>query len=725
MSTQGSEPNPPQPTSSLQSMLARLRGMMQTLKSNDPPPGKVDESRTELLPTWDLPKFAEASPQPASAGPDEGASLPVAEVPTSPPVGSLDAVPGHAAAVEPERPPEVGGILCQACCAMNPAEQTYCEACGWIFPPPGTSAPATEPARIRNRYQLIKMIGERGACQLFQAIDQTEPETTALAVLVLREPRVRTGSEPVSLEPAPIEAKLAETDTQSDTALTPAEAAPLPSKWPSSAWFLDRVELSKHGTWPRYGEQFEEGDFAYLVLEAPNGLSLWDAWDDPAATEAIRFRWLIQIAETMQELHARGAVLEALRPEHVLIAPDGRVRISDLTQLLPCPLPAEAQLRAGLYSAPELVLASDKTDARSDLYAFGAMLYALHLGRELTETDFELQGVPKPILQQFADCHPLFGRLISKTFCRDVNLRFPTAEACREDPTGFTELLGLLRKCQASLDRVRLEVGAWSSTGMVRSGNEDAFAVLQVCQCFEDGFEDHVLLLAADGMGGSDAGEVAARMTIQSLLKKVASQKPWSLVGSQSKRDSLDSGITGHFLDSATVRLSLIALISEVNKEVYAAAREEDGRRGMGCTLEFVYLGGDFFAVGHVGDSRTYHLHRGQLRQVTEDQTWVQRMVALGAMTQQEATEHPRRSELQQAMGGQPDVQPVVYEGRLVPGDAILVCSDGVTNHLPPVMLQEILQRNTSAEACARQIINWTNLYGGTDNSTALVVRAR
>ncbi len=725
MSTQGSEPNSPQPTSSLQSMLARLRGMMQTLKSNDPPPGKIDENRTELLPTWDLPKFTEASPQPAPAGPDEGASLPVPDVPSSPPVESLGAVPGHPAAVETEPTTAVGGIYCQACCAMNPAGQTYCEACGWIFPPPGTSAPATEQARIRNRYQLIKMIGERGACQLFQAIDQTEPETTALAVLVLREPRVLAGSELISSGPTPVEAILAEADTQSDTAPTPAEAAPLPSKWPSSAWFLDRVELSKHGTWPRYGEQFEEGDFAYLVLESPNGLSLWDAWDDPAATEAIRFGWLIQIAETMQELHARGAVLEALRPENVLIAPDGRVRISDLTQLLPCPLPAQAQLRAGLYSAPELILASDKADARSDLYAFGAMLYALHLGRELTETDFELQGVPKPILQRFADCHPLFGRLISKTFCRDVNLRFPTAEACREDPTGFTELLGLLRNCQASLDRVRLEVGAWSSTGMVRSGNEDAFAVLQACQCFEDGFEDHVLLLAADGMGGSDAGEVAARMTIQSLLKKVVSQKPWSLVGSQSKRNSLDSGETGHLLDLATVRLSLIALISEVNKEVYAAAREEQGRRGMGCTLEFVYLGGDSFAVGHVGDSRTYHLHRGQLRQVTEDQTWVQRMVALGAMTQQEAAEHPRRSELQQAMGGQPDVQPVVYEGRLVPGDAILVCSDGVTNHLSPDMLQEILQRSTSAEACARQIINWTNLYGGTDNSTALVVRAR
>jgi protein phosphatase len=225
-------------------------------------------------------------------------------------------------------------------------------------------------------------------------------------------------------------------------------------------------------------------------------------------------------------------------------------------------------------------------------------------------------------------------------------------------------------------------------------------------------------------MGGSDAGEIAARMTIQSLLRKIVSQKPWSFFATAAAA-ATETSEGSQLLNSATIRLSLVALISEANKEVFTSAREGAGRRGMGCTLEAVYLAGDRFAVGHVGDSRTYLLHRGQLRQITEDQTWVQRMVAIGAMSQEEAQDHPRRSELQQAIGGQAEVQPAVYEGRLVPGDVILVCSDGVTTHLAPEMIQEVLQRNTSAEACARQIINWTNLYGGTDNSTALVVRAK
>lgn len=725
MSTHGSEPNPPQPTSSLQSMLARLRGMMQTLKSNDPPPSRPTDVAPEFLPTWDLAKTPEPAPPPpvAVVAPEAVSTDPVhagaVAVPAAEPT-ALEAGPVPPGPHQPETPQAPSGIRCPACCAVNPSGQTYCEACGWIFPPEGTLKPVGAEETVRGRFRLLKVIGERGSCQLFQSIDQAGEERTALAVLLMREPL----AEPTGEAGTPVTGEAESVDREASTSEASAVTATVASAWPSLSWFLDRIELTRFGAWPRYVEQFAEGGFRYLVFEAPTGISLWDAWDDPAATESLRFGWLIQIAETMQELHERGAVLESLRPENVVIAQDGRVRIADITQLLPCPLPEHAPLRAGLYSAPELILSSDQADARSDLYAFGAMLYALHLGRELTETDFEMHGVPKPILQRFADCHPLFGRLISKTFCRDVNMRFPTPEASQEDPSGFAELLALLGTGQTSLDRVRLEVGAWSSTGMVRTGNEDAFAVLQASHCFEDGIEDRVLLLAADGMGGSDAGEIAARMAIQSILKKIVAQKAWSFFGVPAPADK-DSGGSGQFLDSATVRLSLIALISEANKEVLTAAREGVGRRGMGCTLEVVYLAGDSFAIGHVGDSRTYLLHRGQLRQITEDQTWVQRMVAIGAMTPAEAQEHPRRSELQQAIGGLAEVQPAVYEGRLVPGDVILVCSDGVTSHLSPEMLQEILQRQPSAEACARQIINWTNLYGGSDNSTALVVKAK
>ena len=87
----------------------------------------------------------------------------------------------------------------------------------------------------------------------------------------------------------------------------------------------------------------------------------------------------------------------------------------------------------------------EKVDARCDLYSFGAMIYALLLGRELTESEFLGPGSPKPVFNDYPDIHPALGRLLLKTFNRQVEARFPTDEAVKEDPTGFTELIRTLR----------------------------------------------------------------------------------------------------------------------------------------------------------------------------------------------------------------------------------------------------------------------------------------
>src|SRR5262249_42465719 len=121
---------------------------------------------------------------------------------------------------------------------------------------------------------------------------------------------------------------------------------------------------------------------------------------------------------------------------------------------------------------------------------------------------------------------------------------------------------------------------------------------------------------------------------------------------------------------------------------------------------------------------RTYHLHEGRLMQLTRDQTWVHRMVELGALTAREAEEHPRRSELQQAIGGHPDVEPALYDSALKPGDWVLVCSDGLSNHIPADTLKEMLQTAPSAEWAARRLVNYVNLAGATDNATVVAIRA-
>jgi protein phosphatase len=148
------------------------------------------------------------------------------------------------------------------------------------------------------------------------------------------------------------------------------------------------------------------------------------------------------------------------------------------------------------------------------------------------------------------------------------------------------------------------------------------------------------------------------------------------------------------------------------------------GRRGMGCTAEAVYAHGRDLIIGHVGDSRTYHLQAGNLTQVTRDQTWVNRMVEMGAMSPEEAEQHPRRSELAQAIGGYPDVEPVLYDATLKPGDWVVVCSDGLSNHVDDNTLKEILLAGKSAESVARRLVNLANLEEAADNATVVVIRA-
>jgi PPM family protein phosphatase len=497
------------------------------------------------------------------------------------------------------------------------------------------------------------------------------------------------------------------------------EDPPLPadgSIWPSLAWEERLRGRCKHMGLPRVLGRFNDHDYAYLALEVPHGVNLWDAWDDPAWPTAEKFGWLIQLADLFQVLHAAGAILEELRPDQVVLTPAGQVVLTDTGNLLPLPLPRDVPIVATCATPPEL-LTGAWIDARSDLFCFGALVYSLLLGRELTDLDFHAPGVPKSYLERFPAAHPLLGRLLSKTFVADVDRRFPTSEGVAEDPTGFHELINMLEQCQRTLGRVRLETASWSTTGMVRSGNEDAFAVLQTSVGRQDELEDYTLVMVADGMGGSEAGEVAAALAVKSLYETLGTQPPFSRV-------SEETDVTPPTICREQYGTRVTEALKEANRRVYLASRQGIGRRGMGCTAEVIFSDGRHLVVGHVGDSRTYRLSRGKLTQITKDQTYISRLLEQGEITPEEAEIHPRRAELQQAIGGWSDVDPQVADVPLEPGDWVLVCSDGLSNQIKAPIIQAVLERSSSAESAARHLINLANLYGAGDNVTAVVMHA-
>jgi serine/threonine protein phosphatase PrpC len=698
-----------------------LLGMVESLKPSEPTPPEE-----EVLPTWDAPGAA-----PPEAVPVQPPPLPAAEAPAAPPAEP----PAPVAAPAP----------CPICDAPRAPGRTYCDSCGYIFPPddgraavPAAAAAAPVAAVVRDRYELGERLGERLGVERYRGTDRTSGAPVVI-VRTAAPPMVEAipEAEPVPEAEPPTDPSERETeeipigfDDPIPTSLPgtgPPQTAPA---FPTPAWEEKVLHAANHPFLPQVIDSFADGGFEYLVEEVPAGRPLWDAWDDPEATMEQRFTWLKHLAEQARALHQAGALPESLRPEMVVVTGDGRGRLADLSELLPLPVPPEAPIRGSLYTAPELASHGGRADARANLYSFGALLYSLHVGRELTEMDFDHPGTPKAFIPRFPDSHPAFGRLMMKTFTRDVSARFPTDEAMREDATGFAELIRTLDVCGRTLDNVRLEIAAWTTTGMVRTGNEDAFALLHACESRQDDVGECALLLLADGMGGYDAGEVAAALAVQHLRRNLLAQKPFAALAGATAFPSDVPRAEGNAPTPLRVneaKALLRAALKEANRAVYQASRGPNpvGKRGMGCTAEVVYVDGRNVVVGHVGDSRTYHLHEGRLVQLTRDQTLVNRLVELGQLTAEEADNHPRKNELQQAIGGQPDVEPGVSSGVMKPGDWVVVCSDGVTNHVKDRELAQMLQGEAvSAEMAARRLVNLVNIEGATDNATIVVIRA-
>ncbi len=711
------------------------------------PVNPTDEAAAdELLPSWDV----DPPPAPPTAIPvaepiagDAPEAVPVAEVVEAAPVAEPAEAPPPAFAAPP-------AIPCPVCQSPHVGKNPYCSDCGYYFSAEelsaaasGSAAPAAPPApavRLQDRFEVGAKVSERQGVQRFRGLDHAA--TPPAPVWVVRQP-LPPSAEPVEpesaesteLEPAGGEAEedlLPGFDDFPPSALVSTAILPARPVWPSVGWERNLLQETEHPALPRVLASFIEDNCEYLIEEVPQGRLLWDAWDDPESGAEQRFGWLAQVAEAMDYLHRQDVILEGVRPDIIVVSADGLARLADLSDLLPLPPPPDAPVRGTLYTAPELTAGQGQADARADLYSFGAMVYALHVGRELTEMDFIRPGDPKPFIPRFPDIHPAFGRLLTKTFRKSVGDRFPSDEAGKEDPTGFTELIRTLNALRRTFDDVRMEIASWTTTGIVRTGNEDAYALLHACETRQDDRAESALILLCDGMGGYEAGEVAAALAIQVLRKYLTTQKPFEALSGASAfpADALAPGgrPEGHAappLDVEGAKKLLKNALKEANKAVFTASRAPGSkRRGMGCTAEAVYLDGRNVVVGHVGDSRTYHLSEGRLVQLTRDQTLVNRLVELGTLTPEEAETHPRRNELQQAVGGQPDVEPGVYHGFLKPGDWVVVCSDGLTNHVNAADLQQMLQSEaSSAEMAARRLVNLANIEGATDNATVVVVR--
>jgi serine/threonine protein phosphatase PrpC len=236
--------------------------------------------------------------------------------------------------------------------------------------------------------------------------------------------------------------------------------------------------------------------------------------------------------------------------------------------------------------------------------------------------------------------------------------------------------------------------------GRVRDHNEDAMLL-----------DDHNgVFVVADGMGGTNAGEVASSMVVDEVRRQAralsASLKDHGADPDQGRRWAL------HYLPQ---------VIEQANRLVYEAGQRDQSCRGMGTTVVMLLPVGDEAYVCHVGDSRLYLLRKQELFQVTEDHSFVQKLVRQGRITPEEALDHPRKNLITRCIGIQPQVQVDSLYLDLQAGDSFLLCSDGLTDMLDDGQIHSLMLRHRG-QALVDAAIDAANRAGGRDNITVLLL---
>jgi protein phosphatase len=249
-----------------------------------------------------------------------------------------------------------------------------------------------------------------------------------------------------------------------------------------------------------------------------------------------------------------------------------------------------------------------------------------------------------------------------------------------------------------------LDVGSASDVGRVRDSNEDAMLAL------EAGGPGAVLVAVADGMGGHNAGEVASAIAVQSLRR----------IFSELSQAPLERAA-----ESESSQAELERAVEQANEAIWEAACADVEKEGMGTTLVCALVGATGeVTIANVGDSRAYAVTDGQARLVTVDHTWVSDQVRLGQLSAEEARTSPYRHLLTRSLGATPRVQVALYRDvRLAPGDALVLCSDGVTSYLDSKDLSREVAQAETAQQAAERLVKLAVRRGGADNATAVVVR--
>ena len=237
---------------------------------------------------------------------------------------------------------------------------------------------------------------------------------------------------------------------------------------------------------------------------------------------------------------------------------------------------------------------------------------------------------------------------------------------------------------------------AKSDLGKVREMNQDYYYI-------SNSLDEVQLYLLADGMGGYNGGEIASKLAVQTAKNY----------------------IENNFKEIEKDKDSIIQLLGSsmeyANMVVYEKSKENAELQGMGTTLEICLIYNNKVYIGHVGDSRIYRIRKEFIRKLTQDHSYVQKLVADGTITKEEAAHHPQKNMLMKALGCNAFVEPDVMVKGFLKDDILIMCSDGLTNMVDQETIYKMASKNI--EQAPKDLVELANNNGGYDNITVVVIK--
>jgi len=248
-----------------------------------------------------------------------------------------------------------------------------------------------------------------------------------------------------------------------------------------------------------------------------------------------------------------------------------------------------------------------------------------------------------------------------------------------------------------------IHVAGKTDVGLVRANNEDNLGFDTGCGVF----------VVCDGMGGQAAGERASKVAVDTVM------------GYFRHQNNESGEIFGKVFERLSMRANALArAIQLANQNIHEESSRDLKYNGMGSTIVALAVEGDEFSVAHVGDSRAYLLRGGVIQQLTNDHSLVMEQVRRGLMTLEDAEKSTIQNVIVRSLGAEESVDPDLADHELLPGDTLLLCSDGLSHFVHDDVISDVLSAGSSPDQLCEELIQAAKTANSNDNITCLVLQA-